>query len=47
MKDFTPYFDVIFTSIQTENTEGYAEMADIMETLAKQSKVGAKRKKNI
>lgn len=33
--DFTPYYAVIFTSIQTENTEGYTEMAEQMETLAK------------
>jgi heme-degrading monooxygenase HmoA len=31
-----PYYAVIFTSVQTENIEGYAEMADLMETLAKQ-----------
>lgn len=31
-----PYYSVIFTSVQTENIEGYAEMADLMETLAKQ-----------
>lgn len=31
-----PYYAVIFTSIQTENLEGYAEMATFMETLAKQ-----------
>ena len=33
--DFTPYYAVIFTSIQTETTEGYAEMAQQMEDLAK------------
>ncbi|QHI37656.1 hypothetical protein IMCC3317_30370 [Kordia antarctica] len=33
--DFTPYYAVIFTSIQTEDTEGYAEMAEQMENLAK------------
>ena len=33
---FTPYYAVIFTSTQTENTEGYAEMAQQMEDLAKQ-----------
>lgn len=39
MKDqFTPYYAVIFTSIQTETTEGYSEMAEQMETLAKQQK---------
>ncbi len=31
-----PYYAVIFTSLQTENIEGYSEMADLMETLAKQ-----------
>ena len=31
-----PYYAVIFTSIQTENIEGYSEMANLMETLAKQ-----------
>ena len=36
MKNFKPYFAVIFTSTQTENTKGYAEMAEHMETLAKQ-----------
>lgn len=35
---FTPYYAVIFTSIQTETTEGYAEMAQQMEALAKQQK---------
>jgi len=30
------YYAVIFTSVQTENIEGYSEMAEIMETLAKQ-----------
>ena len=38
MKNFKPYFAVIFTSTQTEHTEGYAEMANKMETLAKQQK---------
>jgi heme-degrading monooxygenase HmoA len=32
----TPYYAVIFTSIQTENIEGYSEMAEQMENLAKQ-----------
>ena len=32
------YYAVIFTSTQNKNTEGYAEMADKMETLAKQQK---------
>ena len=36
MKNFKPYFAVIFTSTHTENTEGYSEMAEKMETLAKQ-----------
>ncbi len=31
-----PYYAVIFTSVQTENIEGYAEMADLMENLSKQ-----------
>ena len=31
-----PYYAVIFTSIQTENIEDYSEMANLMETLAKQ-----------
>ncbi|MEH6764314.1 antibiotic biosynthesis monooxygenase family protein [Aequorivita antarctica] len=31
-----PYYAVIFTSIQSENIEGYSEMAELMETLAKQ-----------
>jgi heme-degrading monooxygenase HmoA len=30
-----PYYAVIFTSVQTENTEGYSEMAELMENLAK------------
>lgn len=38
MKNFKPYFAVIFTSTQTENIEGYAEMAEKMENLAKQQK---------
>ena len=36
MINFKPYFAVIFTSTQTEDTKGYAEMAEKMETLAKQ-----------
>ncbi|MDC8005270.1 antibiotic biosynthesis monooxygenase [Aureisphaera galaxeae] len=32
----TPYYAVIFTSEQTNDTAGYAEMADAMENLAKQ-----------
>lgn len=31
-----PYYAVIFTSNQSENTQGYAEMANKMEGLAKQ-----------
>ena len=33
---FRPYYSVIFTSTQTENTEGYNEMALQMEELAKE-----------
>lgn len=29
-----PYYAVIFTSVSTENNEGYSEMAETMETLA-------------
>ncbi len=36
MKNSTPYYAVIFTSIQTENIEGYEKMALEMEALAKQ-----------
>lgn len=36
MKDFKPYYAVIFTSTQKEDIEGYAEMAIKMEELAKQ-----------
>lgn len=38
MKNFKPYYAVIFTSTQTNNIEGYAEMASKMENLAKQQK---------
>lgn len=38
MKNFKPYYAVIFTSTQTENKQGYAEMANKMEALAKQQK---------
>ena len=38
MKKFKPYFAVIFTSTQTEHTEGYSQMAEKMENLAKQQK---------
>ncbi len=31
----TPYYAVIFTNTQTDNTEGYSEMADVMEALAR------------
>ncbi|XMO88067.1 antibiotic biosynthesis monooxygenase [Algibacter sp. AS12] len=34
--DFKPYYAVIFTSTQNETIEGYADMADKMEHLAKQ-----------
>jgi len=36
MKDFKSYYAVIFTSTQTENSEGYNEMAQKMEDLAKE-----------
>jgi heme-degrading monooxygenase HmoA len=36
MKNKIPYYAVIFTSTQTDNTKGYSEMAEKMETLAKQ-----------
>lgn len=36
MKKFKPYYAVIFTSTQTENIEGYSDMANVMEELAKQ-----------
>ncbi|MFD1616101.1 antibiotic biosynthesis monooxygenase family protein [Gelatiniphilus marinus] len=32
---FKPYYAVIFTSTQNENTNGYLEMAEKMEALAK------------
>jgi heme-degrading monooxygenase HmoA len=35
MKNFKPYYAVIFTSTQTEATAGYIEMAEKMEALAK------------
>ena len=31
-----PYYAVIFTSLRTEGDQGYGEMAETMETLAKQ-----------
>ncbi len=36
--DFKPYYAVIFTSTQTEDIEGYSEMAEKMENLAKEQK---------
>ena len=36
MKENNPYYAVIFTSTKSENIEGYAEMAEKMELLAKQ-----------
>ncbi|MFM9988292.1 antibiotic biosynthesis monooxygenase family protein [Flavobacterium sp.] len=30
-----PYYAVIFTSVKTENVEGYNEMAELMESLVK------------
>ena len=35
MKNFKPYYAVIFTSTRTEGDNGYNEMADLMESLAK------------
>ena len=35
MKTFEPYYAVIFTSTRTEGDNGYSEMADLMELLAK------------
>lgn len=35
MKNFKPYYAVIFTSTRTEGDNGYIEMAELMETLAK------------
>ena len=37
-KNFKSYYAVIFTSIQTDNTHGYDEMAFAMEELAKQQR---------
>lgn len=34
--NFKPYYAVIFTSTQKENVDGYSEMANRMENLAKQ-----------
>ncbi|WP_299097137.1 antibiotic biosynthesis monooxygenase [uncultured Winogradskyella sp.] len=36
MKDKIPYYAVIFTSTQTDDTKGYSKMAEKMETLARQ-----------
>ena len=36
MQNFKPYYAVIFTSTQTKNLEGYSEMAETMENLARQ-----------
>lgn len=36
MKNNKPYYAVIFTSTQTETINGYSEMAEQMEALAKQ-----------
>ena len=36
MKNFKPYYAVIFTSTQTNTTLGYEDMAKQMESLAKQ-----------
>ena len=35
MKINKPYYAVIFTSKQSDDIEGYSEMADVMEALAK------------
>ena len=37
-KNFKPYYAVIFTSTQNKNVDGYSEMAEKMESLAKQQK---------
>ena len=34
-KDFVPYYAVIFTSTQKETIDGYTEMSELMEALAK------------
>lgn len=34
--NFKPYYAVIFTSTRTEGDNGYGNMAELMETLAKQ-----------
>lgn len=38
MKKFKPYYAVIFTSTQNDDVEGYSEMSQKMENLAKQQK---------
>ena len=38
MKNFKSYYAVIFTSTQNDDITGYSEMAEKMETLAKQQK---------
>lgn len=38
MKNYKPYYAVIFSSKHSENTEGYGDMAQKMELLAKQQK---------
>lgn len=38
MENKPSYYAVIFTSTQTEDTEGYAKMAEKMKALAKQQK---------
>ncbi|MCX7551231.1 antibiotic biosynthesis monooxygenase family protein [Xanthomarina sp. F2636L] len=38
MTKTVPYYAVIFTSIQNEDVNGYPEMAEKMESLAKQQK---------
>ncbi len=35
-KDFKPYYAVIFTSTRTEGDNGYSEMSNLMEKLAKE-----------
>ncbi len=37
-EDFKSYYAVIFTSTQNKNIDGYSEMAEKMETQAKQQK---------
>ncbi|MDI9311681.1 MAG: antibiotic biosynthesis monooxygenase [Limnohabitans sp.] len=44
----TPYYAVIFTSVRTENEEGYSEMAERMVQLAKEQKgfLGVESRRN-